>query len=526
MPSFRPYIKHIFAGGWATDFGPSATVSPDQTGMLPIPFLTQAENVLYELDGGPHKSPGTSNMNSSALNSGASIRGLYDFWRMGTAGTPSQRRIAVAGSIIYSDNADGTFSSIKTGVQTTAVWSFATFDDFLIIANDASADVPMSYDGTTFQNLAGSPPNFSFSVKHQNYHFAAGVIANPSTLYYSSSLNPEEWSGGTSGSIQIDPNDGDRITGLISHRNELWVFKGPHKGSIHRITGTSNSTWARETFVEGVGAVAHNSIFRYGDDIAFMWIDGSIRTLSTTAAFGDMVESALTYPVHTWLQEHLTFNNLHRVIATNDPGSGRAYIAIPTNSSTSNDAMLVLDYRFSPVRISLLTAYDCVSIAPVLDAAASLRPILMLGGSDGFVRRFNQSTRTTAGTAISSRVDTPYLDYGVSHQMKTLNAASVGLAPHNDASFTFGWTRDNNAEQTMSVAQEGTDVLGTAAANQFTLNTSTLGGARFVDKWFSLEEGGEFRTIAYSFRDINNNADFEMHHFGAFIEPGAESMEN
>ena len=526
MPSFSPYIKHIFGGGWATDFGPSTSAAPDPTGMLAVPFLTQAENVLYELDGGPHKSPGTANMNSSALNSGASIRGLYDFWRMGTAGSPSQRRIAVAGNTIYADNADGTFSSIGTGFQTTAVWSFATFDDFLIIANDASADVPRSWDGTTFQNLAGSPPNFAFSVKHQNYHFASGVIANPSTLYYSSSLDPETWSGGTSGSIQIDPDDGDRITGIISHKNELWVFKGPHKGSIHRITGTSNSTWARETFVEGVGAAAHNSIFRYGDDIAFMWIDGSVRTLSTTAAFGDMIESALTYPIHSWLQEHLTFNQLHRVITTNDPGSGRAYIAIPTNSSTVNDALIVLDYRFSPVRISYLSAYDVVSIAPVLDAASSLRPILMFGGSDGFVRRFNQSTRTTAGAGIAARVDTPYLDYGASHQMKTLTAASVGIAPKNNASFTVGWTRDDNAEQTMSVAQEGSDVLGTASANQFTLNTSTLGGARFVDKWFETEEGGEFRSVAYSFRDANNNTDLEIHSFGAFMEPGAESTEN
>ena len=78
--------------------------------------------------------------------------------------------------------------------------------------------------------------------------------------------------------LDIDPGDGDRITGLVSHKNELWVFKGPHKGSIHRITGTSNSDWARTTFIEGVGAVWQNSIFRFGDDIGFLWSDGSPRT--------------------------------------------------------------------------------------------------------------------------------------------------------------------------------------------------------------------------------------------------------
>ena len=526
MPSFRPYIKHTFGGGWATDFGPNAEVVPDQSGRVIVPFLTTAENVLYELDGGPHKSPGTVNVNSTALNSGASVRGLYDFWRMGTAGSPSQKRIAVAGSIIYADAADGTFSSIKTGVQTTAVWHFSTFDDFLIIANDAAADVPMSYDGTTFQNLAGSPPNFAFSAKHHNYMFAAGVNTAPSTLYYSSSVNPEEWTGGTSGSIQIDPDDGDKITGLISHKNELWVFKGPHKGSIHRITGTSSSTWARETFIQGVGGVGPNSIFRFGDDIAFMWSDGSIRSLSATAAFGDMTESAMTFPINSWLLDHLTFNSLKRVIAVTDPGSGRAYVSVPINSSTTPNAILVLDYRFTPSRISLLNAYNAVSMCGGLDPANQLKPVLLFGGSDGYVRRAGQPTRTVNATAISYLVTTPAFDYGAPHQLKTFEAGSVGIFPRSNSSFTFGWTRDGNVEQTTSIAQGGTGVLGTAAANQFTLDTSTLGGSQFVDKWFSAEEGGDFRTISYKFQDTNNNVDFEVHSFGSFIKPSGESLEN
>ena len=526
MPAFRSYVKHVFGGGWATDFGPSAPVVPDQTGTVIIPFLTNAENVLYELDGGPRKSPGTTNVNATALNSGAIVRGLYDFWRMGTVGSPTQKRIAVAGDSVYADSADGIFSSLASGKATTAVWQFSTFDDFLIIANDAVADVPMSYDGTTFQSLAGSPPNFAFSVKHQNYQFAAGVAAAPSLLYYSNSLNPESWTGGTSGSISIDPDDGDRITAIISHKNELWVFKGPHKGSIHRITGTSSSTWARETFIEGVGCVGPNAVFRYGDDLGFMWSDGSIRTLSSTAAFGDMIESALTFPINSWLLDHLTFNQLKRVSVVNDPGSGRAYAALPINSSVTPNAILVLDYRFAPARLSLLNAYSAVSMAAGLDPGNQLKPILLFGGSDGIVRRAGQPTRTVNSTAITYYVTTPAFDYGAPQQMKTLDAASVGIYPRNNASFTFGWTRDENAEQTASVSQGGTAVLGTASANQFTLNTSTLGGASFVNKWFQTEEGGEFRSISFKLQDANNNVDLEVHTIGAFIEPGAESHEN
>jgi hypothetical protein len=66
--------RHFFGGGWATDFGPTVDVSPDQSGKVMIPFLTDAENCLYELDGAPHKIGGASKVNSF----GARVRGRGD----------------------------------------------------------------------------------------------------------------------------------------------------------------------------------------------------------------------------------------------------------------------------------------------------------------------------------------------------------------------------------------------------------------------------------------------------------------
>jgi hypothetical protein len=82
--------RHFFGGGWATDFGPTVDVSPDQSGKVLIPFLTDAENCLYELDGAPHKIGGASKVNSSALESGAVVTGVYDYWKQGAAGCTDQ----------------------------------------------------------------------------------------------------------------------------------------------------------------------------------------------------------------------------------------------------------------------------------------------------------------------------------------------------------------------------------------------------------------------------------------------------
>jgi len=527
MPTFRRVIRHLFAGGWATDFGPSAVAAvPNDVGFVAIPFLVDAEDCTYELDGGPHKALGTVRLNSSALESGATVKGLVDFWSIGTLGTPTQRRVIHVGTTIQADSADGNFSSIKTGLVADAVPNYSTFDDLLIIASDGS-DVPLSYDGTTLQNLAGSPPNFAFSVKHKNFHWAAGIDATPSRLHFSQQLNPEAWTGGTSGTIDIDPNDGDQITGLISHKNELWVFKGPHKGSIHRITGTSNADFARSTFIEGVGAVWQNSIFRFQDDVGFLWSDGSIRSINATDAFGDFREASLTFPIQSFLTDSLNFTRLRHAVAATDGSGGKTYITLPIDASSTNNVILALDYRFQPPRWSKLPSFLAATTALVLDADSSLRPTIMLGGYDGFVTKWNNRTRTIAGgTALSFKVTLPSIDYGFPAIMKTIAAGGLGLQPKNNGSVTFGWTADNLAQQTVAVPQNGTDVLGTAPADQFTLGTSTLGGATFVDSWFELPEGGEFRSIQFQVSNSVNNEDVELHSITAFIEPGAESTEN
>ena len=524
MPSKRTFVKHVFGGGWSTDFGPNANVAI-QGGQALLPFLVDAQNVSYELDGGPHKIGGTTKLNSSAVESGAVIKGLYDFWISGTGGSSTQKRIIYVNDSIYKDDADGSFDQIKSGLETDKVVNFSTFDDLLLIATDSTTDVPMSWDGSTFQSLSGNPPNFAFSVKHKNRQWASGNAAAPSILYYSVNVDPEDWVGSGSGSIQIDPDDGDRITAIASYKNELWVFKGPYKGSIHRITGsapTGDDAFARNTFIEGVGAVSQSMVFTYRDDLAFMWSDGTLRSLKATASFGDFNEVALSRPITTWLQDHLNFGRLKHGWAINSSSKGEALLSVAIDGSTNNNCMLSMDYRFEPVRWALWDAFEFGAIAEVIDSASSDRRIVMSGGNDGFVRKLYQSTRSIDGdTAISTVVTTPFLDYGDPLRLKTVSAASCAIAPKNTGNVTFGWQNDNNAQQTQTFTQGGG-----AALDSFVLGTDVLGGSRFVDRFIPLETGGSFRAIQYQIAHSTNNEDLEFHNIGAQLEGDSESLEN
>ncbi len=347
MPSNLLTVHHTFGGGWAPDFGPSVDLGPSQSGELVIPYLLEAENNRYSLDGGPVKIGGADKLNAAVMESGAAIRGLFDFWRLGTSASPTQKRIVHVGTKILKDAADGTFTDLFTGLTSNSIPSYSVFGDALILSQTGN-DVPRWYDNTTAQNLAGSPPNFAFSTAHKNRVWAAGVTDNPSRLYYCALLDEEDWTGAGSGFIDIEPDDGDRITGLISDQNDLFVFKGPHVGSIHRITGSSptgSDGFSRVTYVRGIGAVGQNTIFAFRDDVGFMASGGSIHSLRATAAFGDFKESALSFPINDWLQEHLDHTTLDQCWAAVDENLGIVRLTIPIDGANTPNAMIQMDYR-------------------------------------------------------------------------------------------------------------------------------------------------------------------------------------
>ena len=528
MTTKQIVLKHRFAGGWDTDTGPSVDVTVNGT-FVDVPFLVEADNIVYELDGGPHKAPGTSKLNSSALESGADVKGLYDYWITGTGASPTQHRICHVGTTIKKDNADGSFTNLFTGLEADKIPDYSTFEDLLIIASDSNTDVPKSWDGTTAQNLAGSPPNFAFSEVHKNRLWAAGDASNPSRLYYTPGFKPADWTGLGSGTIDIDPSDGDRITGIASHRGELWIFKGPHHGSIHRISGsapTGSDPFARKPFLKrGLGCIAHNTIFRFGNDLGFMWADGTIHSLAATDAFGDFDEAALSRPIHKYIREHFTFNRLGHAHAKNWSDFGIVLFSVPIDASQQPNMILAMDYRFvGGVRWSRWSSFadTALSLASIVDSASSNRQIVMGGGTDGFVRKFGQATRSIDGdSSISFKATLPHLDYGAPHLMKTMTGGALGLQPKNTGNVTFGWTRDANTQQTKAVSQGGAVGLDT-----FVLGTDTLGGARFVNRFFETEEGGEFRSIEMEVSNNVNNEDVELHSILAILESGSMSMEN
>lgn len=555
MPTKIQILRMGFAGGWATDFGPTAEVGISEAGTVAIPFLQDAENLTYLIDGGVQKMGGVHKLNSSQLESGAEVTGLYDCWLDDGDGTWSQHRICHVSTKVYKDDADGTFTQIDSGLTDNAIPNYATMDNLLIYSSDLDQTTPKKWDGTTLSALttdSNKPTGWAFAEVHKNRLWVAGDDSNPSRLYYSAHSDDGGPGGATgwtpsngSGFISIDPQDGDRITAIASHKNELWVFKGPNKGSIHRVVGsapTGSDGFALSPFTSGVGAVNQNTLFRFRDDLGFMAPDGTVHSLNATASFGDFNDAALSRPIHSWLTSQIDFTNLKKSWSAALGRDGYVLFGMPTHTATNGfpNVFLLMDFRFSvqspesspghnTVRWAQWNSFTGASLAVVNDASASNRPIIMVGGEDGYIRKTGQpvrsieSTSDTAGsgtTAISFKATTPKMHYGTPFLLKTLTHAAVGIAPKGNYNLTFAWQRDDESQQSTTIAQSGGSLIGATEGESgaFVMDTDVIGGTSFIDKFVDLTTGGEFRSIEFEISQTALDEEAELHTISGAIE--------
>lgn len=314
------------------------------------------------------------------------------------------------------------------------------------------------------------------------------------------------------------------ITGLLSWKNELVIFKGPNKLSIHRLSGATPSTFERNPWITGISAAWQNSIFPMGDDFGFISPRGTVHSLKATSNYGDYTQAYLSYPINTFCREDLNHNKSRYWWAATDSLHGYSLISVTRSGQTSNDRVLMLDWRFMAQgetwpRWSLWDFGSFASLAQAIDT--NNRPRIFAGGYDGYVYKLDQTTRTHNNTSINYNWTTPFLSYGGEYYLKVINALSIGIAPKNGNPVTVGWTRDDNAQQTTTISQ-----VSGAALDSFVLDTDVLGGSSFVPRFTELEEGGEFRSVQYEVTENALGSDVEIHNLGASLTFGSYSTEN
>jgi hypothetical protein len=151
---------------------------------------------------------------------------------------------------------------------------------------------PLIYDPavstTTYRRVseksgyAGTVPAGNIVLSAYGRLWVADTATNNTTVSFSDLLSGHVWTGGTSGSLNINqvwPNGADNITGLAAHNNFLIIF-GQRQILVYSGATTPSTITLADT-VAGIGCIARDSIQSTGKDVLFLSNSG-VRSFART----------------------------------------------------------------------------------------------------------------------------------------------------------------------------------------------------------------------------------------------------
>jgi len=169
---------------------------------------------------------------------------------------------------VYTSPGDGVFTSIASGLSTTARPSFTMLNDVLYWAN--GVDDLQSWDGSSLTAIAAAPTG-RFVAVWRNRLWIAGDPTHPRRVYWSDILDPTSWNSLNFVDL-AEIGGGDQITGLIPAPNIGSSFDGADgllvymQHSTHRVfDDTDNSAGAiiggGNVLIDGgTGTTSHRSL--------------------------------------------------------------------------------------------------------------------------------------------------------------------------------------------------------------------------------------------------------------------------
>ena len=475
-----------FAGGLNTKSSP---LFLDRTARhaLQRDQLTLCDNLIRTTSGGLRPRPGYSALNSTAVSPPAGDNTIRDIFELRRTGDNNDL-LMHAGNTVY--RWSGT-SWVSLGTVLTADTRIHWCQHRNRAVGFDGSNTPLSYDGTTFTTLSGSPPTSGTACA--SYRDRVWVL-DGATLRYCASSNPNDWvTDNNAGSLPVPFIRGGSGTGLFPFYDRLLVWAGRE---LYALVGSFPAAFS---LVPVNTAIGHQGspygIVAAGNDVYFASSRGahSVAVTLAQSETGDLeqaYESALIEP--TW--QEIDAANLANIVAVHDPRHSLV-LFLCNRTGTTNAEAFAGDYhhlsREGRLTWSHYTNFPFASAAEVYSLGSGI-PEVLLGGYNGIVYRHRDADLDDAGTAIPCQFQ--YVsDLELPQWEKTFrwlvfySQVGIGNLIHN-VSFDFGL---RVLTQTTNLAQ----TLGDRIGETFTIGTSALGTLTFVPHQLGIPGFGRTITI-------------------------------
>ena len=234
-------------------------------------FAEIADNAVIDKRGriAARKGHSVLTTNKTALGSGT-VRVIKEFDRS----SGSNVVLSAGNNKVFTGTTTLTDATPGSYTITADNWKIVNFNDKAYLFQDSHA--PLVYDGTSVVTLASV--SGAAGVVQGNEVCAAygrlwvvGTGSNSSVVYWSDLLIGHDFSGGTSGSIDISkvwPDGYDEIVALAAHNGLLIIF-GKHSIVVYQ-GAEAPATMSLVDTVAGVGCVDRDTVQHTGSDVLFL----------------------------------------------------------------------------------------------------------------------------------------------------------------------------------------------------------------------------------------------------------------
>ena len=182
---------------------------------------------------------------------------------------------------------DGTFTASETLTGGTSSTT-ATFSSI-------STGSVLKMSDVTGASSANSIPKGNEVIGAYGRLWTADTDTNTSTVYWSDLLIGQNWTGGTSGSINISkvwPDGYDEIVALSAHNGFLIIF-GKHSIVVYQGAEAPATNLMLVDTVAGIGCIDRDTVQHTGTDVIFL-SDTGLRSFSRTIQEKSMPISTLS----------------------------------------------------------------------------------------------------------------------------------------------------------------------------------------------------------------------------------------
>jgi len=357
---------------------------------------------------------------AGAVGAAGSPNGTYElrvtYYNSATGHESSASDTATATVTATSDKIDVTAVPVSSDAQVTHRYIYvrntATMSVFYragTIADNTSTTITLDFTDASLITQAPDtaendppPATIRYLERHQSRLFAA----DDTKLYYSKIEKPEAFD--PESYEPINPNDGQRITGIIAAFECLIIFKTK---SVYGLFGEPGN-WELRILVPDTGCESFRTIVAAEGALYWLSSTGLIRM----ASLGQVEALGQIFLARTFSPDSLNIAYFGGACATVDSINAQILVSVPEVLQTRNTRIIPFNYHVGRFCSSKWDPFDVASMA-VIDDETSIRPWVYFGGYEGQVFKFGtgyldgvDEDTTYEGTLTSSGSTTTFSD--------------------------------------------------------------------------------------------------------------------